>query len=153
MGSTPLKRHIALRNLSREHHDILIFVMRLQKGVAKHAKIEDMESYVEWFWTSYLSNHFVTEETHLFPKYGLEKELIKTALKDHAAIKKLFQHQPKSYDTITTLYEKLKSHIRFEERELFMIMQEDLSDNELSNFQTIHFKQLECSIWPNRFWD
>jgi hemerythrin-like domain-containing protein len=153
MNNLPLKRHKAIQNLSREHHDSLVFVLRLQKGIAKKANIKEMSSYIDWFWTSHLSIHFKLEETHLFPKYGLENTLIKRALDEHKHIQKLIQHQPQSYDNITQLYKTLKSHIRFEERELFMRIQQELSEEDLAEFGNIHTKQLDCGLWVNRFWE
>jgi len=153
MKNQPLKRHKALQNLSREHHDSLVFVLRLQKGVAKKASIEDMASYIDWFWTSHLSIHFKLEETHLFPKYGLEDSLVNKAMEEHKVITKLIHQQPQSYDNITQLCKTLKSHIRFEERELFMQIQEELTTEELAEFESIHTKQLDCGLWLNRFWE
>lgn len=153
MKNQPLKRHKALQNLSREHHDSLVFVLRLQKGVAKKASIEEMASYIHWFWTSHLSIHFKLEETHLFPKYGLENSLVNKAIEQHKLIQQLVHQEPQSYDNITRLYKRLKSHIRFEERELFMRIQEKLSEEELAEFESFHTKQLECGLWVNRFWE
>ena len=153
MKTPPLKRHRALQNLSREHHDSLLFVLRLQKGVARKADIEEMEAYINWFWTSHLSIHFKLEETHLFPKYGLEKSLVNKAIEQHKLIQQLVHQQPQSYDNITQLSKTLKSHIRFEERELFMRIQRDLSAKELAEFESIHNHQLDCGLWVNRFWE
>jgi hemerythrin-like domain-containing protein len=153
VNHSPLKRHKALQNLSREHHDSLVFVLRLQKGVAKKADIKEMASYINWFWTSHLSIHFSVEETNLFPKYGLENSLVNKAIEEHQLIQQLAYQQPQSYDNITRLYKTLKSHIRFEERELFMRIQKDLSAKELADFESIHSQQLDCGLWINRFWE
>ena len=72
MNNKPLKRHKSLQNLSREHHDGLVFALRLQKGVAKKADLKSMEAYAVWFWNTHLKPHFKMEEEHLFPKYGLD---------------------------------------------------------------------------------
>jgi hemerythrin-like domain-containing protein len=152
MNNPPLKRHKALRNLSREHHDSLVFVLRLQKGVAKKVEISKMQDYIDWFWTSNLKIHFQFEEKELFPLLGLYNELVIKALQEHENIKKLVFEQNKTYDSITTLFDSLKAHIRFEERELFMRIQETLSKTELKAFGDRHSKKIDCGLWINRFW-
>jgi hemerythrin-like domain-containing protein len=153
MNNTPLKRHKALQNLSREHHDSLVFVLRLQKGVAKKASMQEMDDYISWYWNAHLKAHFQMEEDHLFPKLESEEIFVMNALKDHKLINKLIQLQPKSYKSIAHLYELLKVHIHFEERELFMLIQQELSSEELAEFERIHTQQLDCGVWINRFWE
>lgn len=153
MNKAPLKRHKALQNLSREHHDGLIFALHLQKGVAKKAKIEDIEGYVNWFWENYLNPHFQMEEQHLFPLYDESNELVLKAKAQHRQIENLIVTQPKTYELLRSLYQQVQNHIRFEERELFMSIQEQLSEEDLAKFHKIHSKQTECGVWPNRFWE
>lgn len=153
MKNPPLKRHKALKNLSREHHDGLIFALRLQKGVAKKAKIEHMEDYVNWFWENYLHPHFQMEEQHLFPLCDESNEFVLKAKAQHCEIKSLIETQPKTYELLKSLYQKIQNHIRFEERELFMRIQDQLSEKDLARFQQIHSKQSECGLWVNRFWE
>lgn len=152
MKSQPLKRHKALQNLSREHHDALVFALRLQKGVAKHATIEDMQAYIDWFWASHLSEHFLLEEEHLFPMVKESNELIVKAKAQHRQIKALVDTQLKTYESLKRLYTLIQTHIRFEERQLFMQIQNELSEKDLSQFQNLHQKQIECAFWPKQFW-
>ncbi len=153
MNNTPLKRHDALKNLSREHHDGLVFALRLQKGIAKKAKIEDMEAYVNWFWENNLHPHFQMEEQHLFPLCDESNDLVSKAKAQHRDIKSLIDTQSKTYQLLRSLYKQIQAHIRFEERELFMRIQDQLSEAELAKFQQIHSKQSECGLWRDRFWE
>jgi hypothetical protein len=153
MNNPPLKRHKALQNLSREHHDSLVFVLRLQKGVAKKATIQEMDDYIQWYWEAHLKAHFKMEEIHLFPKLDSDEIYVKHALKDHKLIEKLIRQQPKSYESITHLFKLLKTHIRFEERKLFMRLQEELSSEQLAEFGHFHTQQIDCGLWINRFWE
>ncbi len=153
MNNAPLKRHEALKNLSREHHDGLIFALRLQKGVAKKANIKEMQAYLNWFWKTYLKAHFEIEEHHLFPLYDESNELVLKAKTQHRQIENLIKTKPKTYELLKSLYHQIQNHIRFEERELFMRIQEQLSEKDLVIFHKIHSKQTECGIWPNRFWE
>jgi len=148
----PLKRHKALQNLSREHHDGLVFALRLQKGVAKKASIKSMEAYAEWFWKTHLKPHFKMEEEHLFPKYGLDQKLVKIAIDQHLKLKDLFAIESRSYEDFQKIYSLLQQHIRLEERELFMKIQNELDETSLAEFQTIHTSQNSCENWLDKFW-
>ncbi|WP_019039101.1 hemerythrin domain-containing protein [Psychroflexus tropicus] len=152
MPNEPLKRHEALKNLSREHHDGLIFALRLQKGVAKRARLEEMENYAIWFWKQHLLPHFKMEELQLFPMLKEDYELVKTARQQHRDLESLFNTQPKTYKDFKAIYELLQLHIRLEERELFNWIQEELNSEELAKFQAIHDSQSTCEVWPHPFW-
>lgn len=150
--NTPIKRHDALKNLSREHHDGLIFALRLQKGVAKKADLKEMEAYAVWFWKHHLVAHFKMEEEHLFPRLNEEQELVIKAKQQHRDLKSLFEIQSKDYEDFKAIYKLLQKHIRLEERELFNLIQEKLNESQLKNFQNIHDSQQACEVWSNPFW-
>lgn len=82
-----------------------------------------IKDYVDWFWISQLKDHFILEETYVFPLLGNNHPLIKKALSEHNKIQNLIED---SSDIITSLYaleEVLEAHIRFEERILFQEIQ------------------------------
>lgn len=153
MNNPPLKRHKALQNVSREHHDSLVFVLRLQKGVAKKASIEEMNDYIQWYWDVHLKAHFQMEEMHLLPKLDSDDTLAEKVQTDHEFIANLIHQYPQSYDSISQLYKTLKSHIRFEEREFFMFIQKFLTEEQLEEFANVHKRQIDCGLWVNRFWE
>lgn len=148
----PIKRHLALQNLSREHHDALVFALRLQKGVAKKADLLDMKAYADWFWEDYLAAHFKLEEEFLFPLLGKDHKLVLKAQKQHQQLKSLFELPSKSYSDFEETYAFLQHHIRFEERELFNLMQEEVAEKDLLQFEKLHSEQKVCSFWENQFW-
>lgn len=152
MNNTPIKRHDALKNLSREHHDGLIFALRLQKGVAKKAELQKMENYASWFWKHHLVPHFELEEKYLFSKFGDEQLLVQKAKQQHRELESLFEIESKSYSDFKIIYELLQKHIRLEERELFMKIQTELDASKLAEFQAIHKSQNSCENWPDKFW-
>lgn len=152
MTTKPIKRHPALQNLSREHHDALVFALRIQKGVAKKADLNEMENYANWFWESYLVEHFQLEEKSLFPLLGNTHELVLQAKKQHQELKRLFELPSKSYSDFEETYVLLQHHIRFEERELFNVMQQKVREEELLQFKKQHSNQKVCSIWDHQFW-
>ena len=152
MNLKPIKRHPALQNLSREHHDILVFGLRVKKGIAKQAKVSDLQDYSDWFWANYLKEHFELEEESLFPLFNIKSDLLQTALAQHQDLKLQFNKPEKSISDFKKLYESLKQHIRFEERELFNKIQNQVDESSLNNFSNLHKKQQACGVWLNAFW-
>lgn len=152
MTNTPIKRHQALQNLSREHHDALVFVLRLKKGLAKNAKISDMQNYCNWFWKAYLVAHFQMEEVHLFPLLGDGHLLIISAKKQHRQLKQLFNHSAKNETDFKQIVTLLEKHIRFEERKLFNLIQNTVAEERLKQFEKLHSKQQICGNWTTQFW-
>jgi hemerythrin-like domain-containing protein len=152
MPNPPIKRHKALRNLSREHHDGLVFALRLQKGVSKKADLQSMEEYATWFWENHLLLHFQLEEERLFPMLKGEYELVSEAIDQHQDLKMLFQIQQKTHADFKRIYELLQKHIRLEERELFNLIQSTLSEQQLAIYEEIHKHQQSCAMWQTPFW-
>lgn len=152
MTTKPIKRHPALQNLSREHHDGLVFALRLQKGIAKKADLLDMKAYSDWFWENYLVDHFKLEEEILFPLLGNEHDLVLKAKKQHLALKSLFELPSKTFSDFEKIHDLLQQHIRFEERELFNVMQGKVAEKDLLQFEKLHSEQKVCSFWENQFW-
>ncbi len=148
----PIKRHKSLQHLSREHHDILAFGLRLKKGIAKQASRKIMNDYIVWFWDVYLEAHFKLEEEHLFPLL-LHDKFISQALNEHLFLKALFTKTDLNVEEIISLYTNLELHIRFEERVLFNKMQEVLSEEQLHHFEQGHPQQKTCPLWTKIFWN
>lgn len=152
MDTPPIKRHEALKNLSREHHDGLVFALRLQKGFAKKASLKDIQDYAFWLWNQHLIPHFEMEDQHLFPKFDEKQPLIKKAKQQHKDLKALFELQSKNYDDFKSIYELFQNHIQLEEREIFNLLQEQLDSQQLKEFHRQHDTQQSCELWPNPFW-
>ena len=152
MKNEPIKRHTALQNLSREHHDILVFALRLQKGIAKKTELKPMQDYCNWFWETYLQTHFRLEEENLFVLLNPEHELIQRAKQEHLELISHFEKTFKTEANLTQLYQLLQKHIRFEERILFNYLQTHTSEDQLEAFQKSHRKQQFCGHWSRAFW-
>lgn len=150
-NNKPIKRHTALKNLSREHHDILIFGLRLKKGIYKKADLYSINKYINWFWETYLNKHFNFEENELFARFNFLDHTDK-AREFHLTIKKLIFKKSRSTDQIVELYNLIEKHIRFEERILFNEIQEISTEEQLEAFSKIHQEQLKCAFWPEQFW-
>jgi len=152
-NSTSIDRHNALELLSRDHHDALVQAKRLQDGKLGGEDEEDVtdrevaEGFLS-FWDRHARRHFREEEEVLLPVYSrheppTENALIRTMLNDHAwfrdVVEDLRQLLEASYDdeTLRSLLEeigrRLQQHARMEERELFEMLQDRLTEEDLAD--------------------
>ncbi len=148
----PLKRHEALKPLSRQHHFGLLFSWKLRKGFVKNISMPRLKAYADWFFIQEIKPHFKLEEDHIFPVLGNRHPLVKRALKEHRRIERLFHDHENPYNSLSLLEKELESHIRFEERELFTEIQETASPEELEKIEEIHFDTVSKEEYPDPFW-
>ncbi len=151
MENKPIKRHTALRPLSRDHHYGLLFCWKIKEGVKWDIAMERLERYTTWFWSTQLAKHFEIEEMYLFSVLGDEHELIKQAKAEHSSIKDIFESKIKDKETLLQLGLILEAHIRFEERILFNEIQQAASAEQLEDIQEYHH-DLFNSEWEDEFW-
>ncbi len=138
MNRKPLKRHVALQPLSREHHFGLLLSWKIRKGITKKIPIERIKSYVVWFYKHHLIPHFQIEEKHIFTVLGNEHKLVVKALQDHKEIQDLILTEEYSIDHLHKIEKKIVAHIRFEERILFTELQKIATKTELEKIEHIH---------------
>jgi len=149
----PIKRHEALKPLSRQHHFGLLFSWKIRKGFSKDVSLERIKSYANWFFKTEIKPHFNAEEKHIFPILGKEDEMVKRALKEHRRIKRLFKETEDPNKSLSLLEEELQAHIRFEERILFNEIQKVATPEELETIEKIHIKDSSKSEYSDPFWD
>jgi iron-sulfur cluster repair protein YtfE (RIC family) len=150
----PIKRHPALVSLSRDHHFGLLLVWKIKQGLAKHIALERIRDYVVYFFENDLDQHFREEEQTLFPKLPINNALRIRAEQEHAFIYKLVERLRTEEVKDTLLREfadRLMDHIRFEERELFALLQETLTDAELEMVAAHGNSQADLH-WADPFW-
>ena len=157
-------RHSTLQPLSRQHHQGLIVSLLLEKGLKKNASLKEMRDFILQFWEDELRQHFEKEDLLFLPLADTYPQLIEhlTQLKnEHQEIRMLIQKlnneiRSEQLETITSFSNNLEKHIRFEERQLFNIIQETLPENELNNFESelnlITEKEF-CTKYPVKFWE
>jgi hypothetical protein len=129
-----VKRSEALKPLSHEHHHAL-FVAKVicdQEGAG-----DSKERFLE-FWRNESEEHFRVEEEILLPGSGLpgpdQDEEVARMLSDHLAIRRgaaRVTADEASPDEIVELAERLRAHVRFEERELFPRIERELAPEAL----------------------
>lgn len=152
MKRKPLKRHPALQGISREHHQALMLVFNLKKGLEKGVTPERLAHYSKWFYTHYLKQHLAEEESIIFPLLGEQHPLIKKALKEHQKISAYLSGELKSSNELLNFAKFLEAHIRFEERELFELIQERCKEEDIQKAGKRWEETDFCLLYPDPFW-
>lgn len=138
-----MERHSALHSLSHDHHHGLILAQLIKKGSPRYKNLpiatEGKKDYSIKFYKDKLIKHFEDEEKILFPVVnGKDDEidnLIEEIITEHKKIKQLVNLLDSDEDVENTLDELgriLESHIRKEERNLFIKIQAILTKDELT---------------------
>ncbi|MCC8360392.1 hemerythrin domain-containing protein [Salinimicrobium sediminilitoris] len=150
---TPLKRHHALKPLSRDHHHGLLLCWKIREGLKKNVPLDRIKKYTDFFFTSQLRPHFKFEEEEIFPLLGDSHPMRVRAIKEHSLLQDLFKAEAVK-ETFTSIEKELNDHIRFEERELFRELQETVPEEKLN---IINNKEEEIITpdpddWEDKFW-
>jgi hypothetical protein len=124
-----MKRDSALASLSRDHHQALVVALKLRRAAAPTA--DEARAALAAFWPVHGSRHFRLEEEILLPAYAGHGDphhpLVARALCDHVAIRhRVDEVLGESQSTVTDLHELgglIAAHVRFEERELFPLIE------------------------------
>jgi len=151
----PLKRHDSLKPLSREHHHGLLFCWKVRKGLKNNVELERIKQYRDFFFSRHLKQHFKKEEKYLFPLLSDNHPLIKKALKQHKKLNKLFNEREELLKALSGIEELLDEHIRFEERELFIVIQQEVGAENLTAIEE-QIDQPTGDIdkgWEDKFWE
>jgi hemerythrin-like domain-containing protein len=155
-----MKRNTNLQPLSRQHHNALMAVLLLKKGVAKSADAEVMKRFVLSVWDNELKEHFRIEEQALsaYLENMALSLLIGQMHKEHQIIKEMiddFLSGSASLKLIEQFYQTLEQHIRFEERVLLPAVEKALNDDVLHEMgkQFSLLPQNSCVNFPVKFWE
>jgi quercetin dioxygenase-like cupin family protein/hemerythrin-like domain-containing protein len=138
-----VKRHPSLIPLSHDHHHALVQARRLRRGADSDAAARraTCESFLRFFSRESV-RHFRQEEEELFPllvdRTEPAGELLTQALLEHQRLHALvdrLDHELALGEPDAGLMRELggllEAHVRLEERKLFPLIQETLSDREL----------------------
>jgi hemerythrin-like domain-containing protein len=155
-----MKRNIHLQPLSRQHHNGLMAVLLLKKGVKKKADVFVMKDFILDLWQNELMPHFSAEEKWLLPSLDCIDLMVKyeQMIKEHNELKFLihqFKEQKYSIELVKIFYKKLELHIRFEERDLFPSIEKSLTNMELEIIGS-HLNNnvtKSCFTFPVKFWE
>ncbi|WP_254528685.1 MULTISPECIES: hemerythrin domain-containing protein [unclassified Sphingobacterium] len=153
METKPLKRHPALRPLSKEHHFSLLICWKIRRGLELNIAPERIGNYLINAWHQQISHHFDIEEEYVFPILGSENKLATDAISEHRAIKRLILNEPHTVKSLNRIEEKLESHIRMEERHLFPLIQSIATDEQMEYINLKHDHPISEMAWEDEFWN
>ena len=131
-----MKRSEALRSLSRDHHKALLVAQRLRRADnAAEAAVTFLE-----FWRAHGQRHFRIEEEVLLPCWALLGDVDEHAAtqlsSEHLRIRSAAWAIESTRPSLGQLHELgalLAAHVRFEERRLFALIEENLADEQLKS--------------------
>jgi hypothetical protein len=153
----PIKRHSALVPFSKDHHFALLLIWKTRQGLAKAIAPERIANYVLYFFDADLKSHFDEEERRIFSKLAPDNVLRQQAEKEHSVIYEMIEklrNNKGNEKLLMEFAETLQNHIRFEERELFAFIQQNLPDDELEAIRT-HDESSGIKtepVWQDVFW-
>lgn len=132
-----MKRDPALVSLSRDHHRALSVAHGLRRATSETAADERANALE--FWENAGRTHFRLEEEVLLPAYAREGDayhpLVAQVLCDHVAIRSSMNRiGGVAAPDVAALHElgaMLAGHVRLEERELFVLIEDTLSAAQL----------------------
>jgi len=132
-------RDKALIPLSHQHQHCLALCVRLDRAIqAGNVDLEVWQAEVQQIFEQEITFHFAAEEKELFPAAAHFPELqplVQELITGHAMLRNFFSRaaaRSLHVAGLQALVEKLASHIRKEERELFEGMQKLMKPEELS---------------------
>jgi len=124
-----MKRHPWLVPFSHEHHDVLFQALELRRATpAPAARVRDG---FLGFWSQHGPPHFDREEAMVLPALGGRHPAVERVLAEHegirAAVERLAESGAADPDALHRIGETLAAHVRFEERELFPLVERELA--------------------------
>ncbi|MCO5269461.1 MAG: hemerythrin domain-containing protein [Brumimicrobium sp.] len=149
----PIKRHESLKPFSREHHHSLLLGWKIRRGFGNGIPVERIKKYTDWFFVNFIEPHFRGEEKYMFPILGEDHELIKKAMSEHRRLTRLFNDTKDIEKSLHHIEEELERHVRFEERELFMIIQKHATEEQLAKIDEFHKELMFEENTEDEFWE
>ena len=145
-----MKRHKSLFSLSHEHQHGLALALKLkypkrQLSSSNEAEISELKSELADKYENILRKHFRKEERYLVPGFE-DNNLMKQMLGEHIKLEGLYNKivsnsegwkLEQQRDMLNLFGELLDLHIRFEERELFPMIEKSLSEEQLEELGKI----------------
>ncbi len=149
---SPLKRVEQIQDFSREHHFGLLLGWKIKTGINKGIDPNRILEYVKWFWENHLIPHFEEEERLLFPLLPESNPLRKKAVEQHEEIYSKITNLKAEASSLLAFKDLLDAHIRFEERELFMEIQNRATPKQLDQVAELHQSTGFVENTEDMFW-
>ena len=133
---SPKKRHPGLQPFSRDHHHGLVQVQLLRKACKGEEAIRQQaaDDFAK-AWHQDIKTHFDEEEQYLLS--FMTEEHKERILHDHKTIRELAQliQTQSTPETLLALSDTLKSHIKWEENELFPALEKSMNEEDLKQLE------------------
>lgn len=138
-----MKRHPGLQPLSREHHPALVQAKRLRDFSGNSDQARELGETFLGFWDTEIAQHFRDEEELLLPllarRSGDDSPEIMETLAQHVQLRRQVLELRQRLEAgaaldapfLNGLGDGLKSHVRFEEDELFPSAEQALLEDDL----------------------
>lgn len=136
-----------------EHRYGVLLGWRIRKGLEKEIPVKRIKKYTDWFFVNYIKPLLEDEEQYVFPILGKKHKLIRKALSNHRRLKRLFNDKENIERALNQIEEELEQHIRFEERELFALIQEMVPPEELKRIEESHKPIVFVENTEDVFWE
>ena len=150
----PITRSKQLRKLSREHHQILLFVWKIRQGITLGIEVKRIASYCTWYWNNHMNAHSKKEDLLLTRIISPTKQLMNNMIEDHEAIRTKIDevmNEP-SYDSLKRLADIIYYHVRFEERVLFPAIERTATPDQLDAISFYVDDEHVTAEWQDEFW-
>ena len=145
--------------VSWQHHDLLMAVLMVKKGVRNNTSAELLSSFLVHVWDSILSKHIKREE-EAFSFSVCQPELsacYQRIIEEHQQLSCMLSvlQEEKSLELVIALNELLEQHIRYEERVFFPALQANVSTEKMSLLGQVlgKLEKHSCLNYPVRFWE
>lgn len=155
-----MKRNIHIQPLSRQHHNGLLAVLLLEKGLAKKADLTEMKAFIDHLFVNDLDEHFMLEEKYLAPLMHQYTALVEHAnriIDEHLILHQLRDGivQAPSTENIAALAAMLEQHIRYEERHAFPATEKYFTEADFQKLGTAleNCNDKNCMSYPVKFWE
>jgi hemerythrin-like domain-containing protein len=156
MENKPLKRNKNIVQLSKDHHFTLLFCWKIRQGLKMNIQPARIRGYVDYFWEHHMLPHFREEECILF--ISVNDERVEQAIRDHREIKKAisglsYKEGNELMVALTALADKVDAHVRFEERELFPLLETVLTGEQLDEIgKNLASEKSPPDDFADQFW-
>lgn len=88
----------------------------------------------------------------MFPVLGSDHEMVKRALAEHRRLERLFNEEKDLERSLSLIEEEMEKHVRYEERELFNVIQEKATQQELELIAENHKDERFQDNTTDEFW-
>lgn len=153
----PIKRSKELVTLSREHHDGLLLCWKINSSLNKGIPLSRISPYIIYFFDNSLKMHFEEEEHFVFSLLKPDNIYRKDAEMQHKLLREMIENIRNSYllsaGSLKYFAETLNNHIRYEERVLFNIIENETDKTALKSLENKLTSHSKCdSGWEDQFW-